>query len=105
CLRSLSELRHLLAFPTRTLFRSLAAEPMYSEVDYLQGDQQNTGQGDFIPDPEKMSKFSTKMTDFQFLENGDIRFIYKDRFLITIDRKSTRLNSSHVKISYAVFCL
>src|SRR5690606_40015564 len=25
--------------------------------------------------------------------------------LIPIDRKSTRLNSSHVKISYAVFCL
>src|SRR5690606_40048736 len=25
--------------------------------------------------------------------------------LQTIDRKSTRLNSSHVKISYAVFCL
>src|SRR5690606_41679116 len=25
--------------------------------------------------------------------------------LIDIDRKSTRLNSSHVKISYAVFCL
>src|SRR5690606_41670152 len=26
-------------------------------------------------------------------------------FKIGIDRKSTRLNSSHVKISYAVFCL
>src|SRR5690606_39803195 len=25
--------------------------------------------------------------------------------VITSDRKSTRLNSSHVKISYAVFCL
>src|SRR5690606_42086560 len=25
--------------------------------------------------------------------------------ILTIDRKSTRLNSSHVKISYAVFCL
>src|SRR5436309_6398026 len=25
--------------------------------------------------------------------------------LTTLDRKSTRLNSSHVKISYAVFCL
>src|SRR5690606_40315973 len=25
--------------------------------------------------------------------------------LILVDRKSTRLNSSHVKISYAVFCL
>src|SRR5690606_40585872 len=24
---------------------------------------------------------------------------------VTTDRKSTRLNSSHVKISYAVFCL
>src|SRR5690554_7579255 len=26
-------------------------------------------------------------------------------FASTIDRKSTRLNSSHVRISYAVFCL
>src|SRR5690554_7573646 len=26
-------------------------------------------------------------------------------YLITKDRKSTRLNSSHVRISYAVFCL
>src|SRR5690554_7004007 len=26
-------------------------------------------------------------------------------FLHTADRKSTRLNSSHVRISYAVFCL
>src|SRR5690606_40802344 len=26
-------------------------------------------------------------------------------FVTKIDRKSTRLNSSHVKISYAVFCL
>src|SRR5690606_41107825 len=25
--------------------------------------------------------------------------------VFTLDRKSTRLNSSHVKISYAVFCL
>src|SRR5690606_40525818 len=33
--------------------------------------------------------------------------IYKSRNHCTInrDRKSTRLNSSHVKISYAVFCL
>src|SRR5438874_3841693 len=28
-----------------------------------------------------------------------------NRALLTIDRKSTRLNSSHVEISYAVFCL
>src|SRR5690606_40402263 len=32
---------------------------------------------------------------------------YPDRsdWVKNIDRKSTRLNSSHVKISYAVFCL
>src|SRR5437868_14579099 len=28
-----------------------------------------------------------------------------DVFCQTVDRKSTRLNSSHVSISYAVFCL
>src|SRR5690606_40845311 len=28
-----------------------------------------------------------------------------DHFAVLEDRKSTRLNSSHVKISYAVFCL
>src|SRR3989442_6810166 len=26
-------------------------------------------------------------------------------FVVQVDRKSTRLNSSHVRISYAVFCL
>src|SRR5207302_6950423 len=34
---------------------------------------------------------------------GVIRIV--GRATIRIDRKSTRLNSSHVKISYAVFCL
>src|SRR5207253_11257268 len=29
----------------------------------------------------------------------------KDELVAPIDRKSTRLNSSHVAISYAVFCL
>src|SRR6266511_5934966 len=34
------------------------------------------------------------------------RFFYFERRLMqALDRKSTRLNSSHVKISYAVFCL
>src|SRR5690606_41448835 len=31
--------------------------------------------------------------------------ITSGRLGIRVDRKSTRLNSSHVKISYAVFCL
>src|SRR5690606_42023833 len=32
-------------------------------------------------------------------------FQHKIQFALSEDRKSTRLNSSHVKISYAVFCL
>src|SRR5690606_41585950 len=46
-----------------------------------------------------------------FWNRGDlsVRSLAVMRFLSSsiarIDRKSTRLNSSHVKISYAVFCL
>src|SRR5690606_39386718 len=36
---------------------------------------------------------------------GKKKFAEKLNTLFTIDRKSTRLNSSHVKISYPVFCL
>src|SRR5690625_7632472 len=35
----------------------------------------------------------------------DVPITLPDERLETIDRKSTRLNSSHVAISYAVFCL
>src|SRR5690606_41605826 len=35
----------------------------------------------------------------------DTVLIFMGILLVLADRKSTRLNSSHVKISYAVFCL
>src|SRR2546430_7522299 len=38
------------------------------------------------------------------LEGGE-SVVYSSSFSKTIDRKSTRLNSSHSQISYAVFCL
>src|SRR5690606_39506698 len=47
----------------------------------------------------------------QFMKNGErliqriIEFKLLQRMACILDRKSTRLNSSHVKISYAVFCL
>src|SRR6202043_3123393 len=34
-----------------------------------------------------------------------VNLVCLPRTLVTKDRKSTRLNSSHVAISYAVFCL
>src|SRR2546430_17683887 len=36
---------------------------------------------------------------------GDLRQRRRDRARLRRDRKSTRLNSSHSQISYAVFCL
>src|SRR5690349_23416360 len=38
----------------------------------------------------------------EYIEGTTLRAWLRDRFQ---DRKSTRLNSSHVEISYAVFCL
>src|SRR5690606_41330603 len=41
------------------------------------------------------------------IEPKNLRYPYTFRYILIklLDRKSTRLNSSHVKISYAVFCL
>src|SRR5690606_39083800 len=39
------------------------------------------------------------------VEKGGSEILPVDGYIAAIDRKSTRLNSSHVKISYAVFCL
>src|SRR5690349_24028010 len=70
-------------FPYTTLFRSVAQAD-----DYLTGSIQ-------IVDPET-GKFETlyDRCDGQRLRGPN-----------DLDRKSTRLNSSHVEISYAVFCL
>src|SRR5690625_1136314 len=47
----------------------------------------------------QLSKKSTRFTAVQYPRSGKV-------FALAIsDRKSTRLNSSHVAISYAVFCL
>src|SRR5690606_21715860 len=51
--------------------------------------------------------------EYNYEEEEQLRVMYRaihqlgdiDKALVFIDRKSTRLNSSHVKNSYAVFCL
>src|SRR2546422_1412530 len=67
-------------FPYTTLFRSHSFQPSKLERIILQ----------VVPDA------STRRI---VLERGDVDFA------MYIDRKSTRLNSSHGYISYAVFCL
>src|SRR5690606_42038755 len=43
----------------------------------------------------------TGLEGVQLFQRGDVQ----RTAIAALDRKSTRLNSSHVKISYAVFCL
>src|SRR5271165_5291707 len=75
----------------------------------------STGRGDFfflmIRRPPRSTLFPyTTLFRSQCLDRrrpagGDPRHAPPERPGLGPDRKSTRLNSSHVKISYAVFCL
>src|SRR5690606_20849218 len=51
-----------------------------------------------------MAKAAASYTDSVFLAASGSEFIQMYAGVGAQDRKSTRLNSSHVKISYAVFC-
>src|SRR3712207_8338985 len=79
-------------FPYTTLFRSLA-----------QGaDKQDSGQVDLEAFVAYMDRFSPVSPDLTQRSVG-VRVL--DQPADGSDRKSTRLNSSHANISYAVFCL
>src|SRR5256885_5384649 len=75
-------------FPYTTLFRSKL--PPYSERDRSTGAYGFAAEG-----PNSLSR-SHRGQEFGDLQPEPITFS---------DRKSTRLNSSHLVISYAVFCL
>src|SRR5699024_11247451 len=48
----------------------------------------------------------TDLSDIKQGDDGEVHFqTEEEEFYFQGDRKSTRLNSSHVSISYAVFCL
>src|SRR3712207_8506698 len=61
--------------------------------------------GEIIPRPIK-ANFREGLTVLEyFISTHGARKGLADTALRTADRKSTRLNSSHANISYAVFCL
>src|SRR5439155_23623698 len=92
-------------FPYTTLFRS--QDPFASErarvVIYLEGDLPSTPRTATLE--QKNGRFAP---DTQVIAAGSaVSFPNLDPVFHNVfsDRKSTRLNSSHVAISYAVFCL
>src|SRR3989442_8871534 len=86
-------------FPYTTLFRSA------DDVALIRGNQVTVRvlveENVEVVEPE----IGHLLLQLAFAEDG--RFLVQplQRFLLQGDRKSTRLNSSHVRISYAVFCL
>src|SRR3712207_8553843 len=85
-------------FPYTTLFRSSAAlEAEIAALEETEAAELRTGFGVERPGLERVVEACYRALDLvTFLTTGEDE---------TRDRKSTRLNSSHANISYAVFCL
>src|SRR5688572_32305895 len=87
-------------FPYTTLFRSRAAIPADARVESRATDEDTfsynwNGWSDLL---------TLRGRTISILGMGEIG-VETTRRLQALDRKSTRLNSSHSQISYAVFCL
>src|SRR5690349_22298112 len=81
-------------FPYTTLFRS-DGKARAPQSDRMSGDRRV---GPKPPPPQRIADNYHPML-------SELIFRFEERAANSGDRKSTRLNSSHVEISYAVFCL
>src|SRR5438067_3571016 len=83
CMREPLRFRHVTLAPPQRFFRPLCCGDVHYRSNKL----------DFA-----------RLISLSMSHNADI--LHETEFVgAVIDRKSTRLNSSHVSISYAVFCL
>src|SRR3712207_7480997 len=88
-------------FPYTTLFRS-SAYLNYMGTYVTNGRIQISGDKLNVEQHPDMQVFVKAINMGQHAFNGELRYLIED---VERDRKSTRLNSSHANISYAVFCL
>src|SRR5699024_11461073 len=87
-------------FPYTTLFRSSLA----SRRARIMGTEARRDGSLVINAQIPLAELADYQTELKSLTGGEGRFAM-DMSHYETDRKSTRLNSSHVSISYAVFCL
>src|SRR5690606_40766007 len=84
--------------PYTTLFRSRSGEPFHQPPHFIRS-------GESLRRPPSPSRSAaTPYLPHPLGRAAPPRHLIKTKTAAQ-DRKSTRLNSSHVKISYAVFCL
>src|SRR5690625_3992910 len=74
---------------------------LYDMVSVLEEDVDHFKLELIIPAGEDPHVYQPKASDLRKINESDF-ILYQG---LNLDRKSTRLNSSHVAISYAVFCL
>src|SRR5688572_32110414 len=87
-------------FPYTTLFRSCEHAPVLVEAE--EGSEGNRALGQ----RERGGRGQVPAEDVENKEEGEqVRSERRPQLRRFLDRKSTRLNSSHSQISYAVFCL
>src|SRR5258708_15028186 len=72
---------------------------------YFSARSQSAGSGAISPSIEKTPSVMISLCPFQFAFSCRMRSQSATSLCLKTDRKSTRLNSSHQIISYAVFCL
>src|SRR5690242_21046008 len=84
-------------FPYTTLFRSQDVWPVV-ETGCVTMNPDNRGLRDFI-----FSRGDHNARELDIVLGCGVNDFFNP--VIRLDRKSTRLNSSHMSISYAVFCL
>src|SRR5437867_6223607 len=85
-------------FPYTTLFRSAATpvDELEAAIDAFLGEVES-----FAPVDRWHHRGGWSEDEFEASPEADTC----EDLLVAVDRKSTRLNSSHRTISYAVFCL
>src|SRR3712207_7078440 len=74
-------------FPYTTLFRSRTAKAFFVSIDHIRD-----------------NKYDLSINRYKEIVHAETKFD-PPKVILKRDRKSTRLNSSHANISYAVFCL
>src|SRR5688572_32052169 len=84
-------------FPYTTLFRSHALARRFQKIDVVEPSVAET--------IEILRGLRTRFEEHHGITYADDALVAAAELAERQDRKSTRLNSSHSQISYAVFCL